>query len=435
MMEEQTFQFQLNETPPFFKNLAYGLQWVMIAIPNVVVFSTLCGAALGFDPAAQISFSQRLLIATGLMTILQSLKGHRYPLLEGPSSAILLSFIILAPYGLPVIEGGMILGGFFLILIGIFKWFKWLSSLFTPHVVGVILILVALTLLSFVYPLLIGINKAYPYGELSIFGSSLLIVLFVSFLSHWLRGFLQTTSMLAGILFGLILFLFKGGISFTVVRQSSWFALPSPFLGVWPSFSLPAILAIVCTYLAVMVNTVGSIQGISEIVGKEGLEDRIHRGIGMTGAGGLTAGLLGVLGLVSFSISPGIVLVSRVASRYVLTMSGAIMILCAFIPKLWALLTAVPPSVIASVLFVALSSQLMVGINVMLSGKGKVERREYFTLGLPILLGTMISIIPKQFFQLFPNAIASLVGNGLVMGILFSLLLEHLFFRQRKEKC
>lgn len=433
MMEEQTFQFQLNETPPFFKNLAYGLQWVIIAIPSVVVFSTLCGAALGLDHAAQISFSQRLLIAAGLMTILQSLLGHRYPLLEGPSSAILVTFIILAPYGLPVIEGGMILGGFFLILIGIFKWFKWLSSLFTPHVVGVILILVALTLLSFLYPLLIGMNKAYPYGELSIFGSSLLIILFVSFLSHRLRGFLQTTSVLAGILFGLILFLFKGGISLTVVRQSSWFALPSPFLGVWPSFSLPAILAIVCTYLAVMVNTVGSIQGISEIVGKEGLEDRIHRGIGMTGVGGLIAGLLGVAGLVSYSISPGVVLVSRVASRYVLTMSGAIMILCAFIPKLWALLTAVPPSVIASVLFVTLSSQLMVGINVMLSGKEQFERREYFTVGIPILLGTMVSIIPKQFFQLFPNAIASLVGNGLVMGILFSLLLEHLFFRPQKR--
>ena len=433
-MAQDTFLFQLNETPPIHKNIIYGLQWVMIAIPSVVVFSTLCSTALGLDPAAQISFSQRLLIATGLMTILQSLEGHRYPLLEGPSSAVLLTFIILASHGLSVIEGGMIFGGFFLILIGIFKWFKWLSSLFTPHVVGVILILVALSLLPFLYPLLIGINKVYPYGELTVFGSSLLIVLFVSFLSHRLRGFLQTTSMLAGILFGLILFLFKGGISLTVVRESSWFALPSPFLGVWPSFSLPAILAIVCTYLAVMVNTVGSIQGISEIVGKEGLEDRIHRGIGMTGVGGLTAAFLGVAGLVSFSISPGVVLVSRVASRYVLTMSGAIMILCAFIPKLWALLTAVPPSVIASVLFVTLSSQLMVGINVMLSGEGKIERREYFTVGLPILVGTMVSIIPKQFFQLFPNAIASLVGNGLVMGILLCLLLEHVLFRQPKEK-
>ncbi len=226
-----------------------------------------------------------------------------------------------------------------------------------------------------------------------------------SFMSHRLRGFLQTTSMLAGILFGLILFLFRGGISLNVVGQSSWFALPSPFLGVWPSFSLPAILATVCTYLAVMVNTVGSIQGISEIVGKEGLEDRIHRGIGLTGLGGLTAGFLGVGGLVSYSTSPGVVLVSRVASRYVLTMSGAIMILCAFIPKLWALLTVIPPSVIASVLFVTLSSQFMVGINVMLSGERKFERREYFTVGLPILLGTMVSIIPKEFFHLFPNVI------------------------------
>jgi len=64
----------------------------MIAIPNVVVFSTICSTVLGLDPAAQISFSQRLLIATGLMTLLQSLKGHRYPVLEGPSSGPLTEF-------------------------------------------------------------------------------------------------------------------------------------------------------------------------------------------------------------------------------------------------------------------------------------------------------------------------------------------------------
>ncbi|HUL31273.1 MAG TPA: solute carrier family 23 protein [Thermodesulfobacteriota bacterium] len=433
-MAQESFLYQLDENPPFHKNLIYGLQWVMTSIPSVAFFATLCGVALGLDPQAQISFSQRLLIVTGLITMLQSLFGHRYPVLEGPSSAILVTFMVLAPHGgLPAIEGGTIAGGLFLMLIGGFKWLKRLSSLFTPHVVGVILVLVALTLLSFIYPLLIGVSKASPHGELGIFGYSLLIILLVSFMSHRLRGFLQTTSMLAGILFGLVLFLLKGGISFSLVSQSSWFALPSPLLGVWPSFSLPAILAIVCTYLAVMVNSLGSIQGISEVVGTEDLENRIHRGIGMTGVGGVIAGCLGVSGLVSLSISPGIVLVTRVASRYALTMSGAIMILCAFIPKLWALLTAVPPSVIGSVLLVVLSSQLLVGINIMLPGKGTIERRDYFTIGLPILIGAMISIIPKEFFQLFPNIIASLVGNGLVMGILFSLLLEHVLFRQRKE--
>jgi uracil permease len=115
--------YQLNERPPLHKNLIYGLQWVMTSIPSVVFFSTLCGVALGLDPAAQISFSQRLLITAGLMTMLQSLIGHRYPVLEGPSSAILVTFLVLAPHGgLPVIEGGMIFGGFFLILMGVFKW-------------------------------------------------------------------------------------------------------------------------------------------------------------------------------------------------------------------------------------------------------------------------------------------------------------------------
>ena len=372
-MGQETFLYQLDQRPPIHKNLIYGLQWVITSIPTVVFFSTLCGVALGLDPSAQISFSQRLLIAAGLMTLLQSLVGHRYPVLEGPSSAILVTFMVLAPHGgLPVIEGGMIFGGLFLILIGVFKWLKWLSSLHAPCG-GSDLNLGGSHPALFHFPLTHRYQQGFSEWRAKCFW------IFSSHHPprclhvHRLRGFLQTTSMLAGILFGLVLFLLKGGMSFSLVSQSSWFALPSPFLGVWPSFSLPAILAIVCTYLAVTANSLGSIQGISEVVGTEGLEDRIHRGIGMNGVGGVIAGILGVSGLVSLSISPGIVLVTRVASRYVLTMSGAIMIVCAFIPKLWALLTAVPPSVIGSVLFVALSSQLLMGINVMLSGKGRSD--------------------------------------------------------------
>jgi xanthine/uracil permease len=430
---QETFLYQLNEIPPIHKNLIYGLQWVMIKIPSIVIFSTLCSVALGLDPAARISFSQRLLIVTGLMTLLQSLKGHRYPVVEGPSTALLLSFLVLAPYGLPAIEGGLIFGGLLLMAVGKFKWFKWFAPFFNSNVIGVILMLVAMTLLPFTTSLLIGVDHAHQNGDLGIFGLSILIILFVAFLSHWLKGFLQTTAMLGGIIFGLILFLSQGKISLAMVKESSWFAFPSPLWGAWPSFSLSSTLVFACTYLAVMINTVGSIQGMSEIVGKEGIEDRIHRGIGMTGAGGVVAGLLGVVGMVSLSMSPGVVLVSRVASRYVLTMSGAIMIVCAFIPKLWALLNAIPPSVTASVLFVALSTQLMAGMNVIMSGKTKIERREFFTVGLPLLLGTTVSVLPKPFFNYFPTILASLVSNGLVVGILCSLFMEHILFRTRVQ--
>jgi uracil permease len=430
-LEQRTFLFQINETPPFFKNLAYGLQWVMVAIPNVIVFSALGATALHLDPAAQISFSQRLLLATGLMTLLQSLKGHRLPILEGPSSAVVLSFVILAPEGLSAIQGGMMAGGLLLIAIGLFRWFRWLSVLFTPNVIGVILILVAITLLPFIAPLLIGTSNSFPYGEVSVWGSSLLIILLVVLLSNWLRDFLQTTAMLTGIILGFFLFLVQGKISMAMVSEANWFALPSPFFGGWPSLSLSSILSFVITYLAVMINTVGSVQGVAEMVTKEGLETRIHRGIALTGLGGMISAGLGVMGLVSYAISPGVILVSRVASRYVLTMSGVLMIFCAFLPKLWAFLTAIPSSVIASVLFVALASQLMAGMNTLMTGKKRMERREYFTVGIPILLGASVAVLPKPFIQLFPGTIASFVGNGLVIGILSSLLFEHVLFRPR----
>jgi uracil permease len=430
-LEQHAFIFQLNETPPLLKSLIYGLQWVMIAIPNVIIFSALGSAALHLDPAAQVSFSQRLLLATGLMTLLQSLKGHRFPILEGPSSAIVLSFVVLAPEGLSTIQGGMMIGGLLLIGIGAFRWFRWLSTFFTPNVTGVILILVAVTLVPFIVPLLIGANSSLPYGEVSIWGSSLLVILVVSFLSNWLRGFFQTTAMLVGIILGFFLFLLQGRISMATVSEASWFALPSPFFGEWPSLSPSSILSFVITYLAVMINTVGSVQGMAELVTKEGLESRIHRGIAFTGLGGIISACLGVMGMVSYAISPGAILVSRVASRYVLTMSGALMVFCAFIPKLWAFLTAIPSSVIGSVLFVVLASQLMAGMNTMMAGKKKMDRREYFTVGIPILLGASVSILPKPFIHLFPGTIASFVGNGLVVGILASLLFEHALFRPR----
>jgi hypothetical protein len=75
--------------------------------------------------------------------------------------------------------------------------------------------------------------------------------------------------------------------------------------------------------------------------------------------------------------------------------------------------------VIASVLFVILSSQFMVSIHVMLSGERKFEGREYFTVGLMIFLGTMVSIIPKEFFHFFPKVIGSFVGNVRCHRLLF----------------
>lgn len=115
-------------------------------------------------------------------------------------------------------------------------------------------------------------------------------------------------------------------------------------------------------------------------------------------------------------------------------MSGAIMIVCGFIPKMWALLMAIPVSVTASVLFVALSSQFMAGIHAIISAKEKIEPRDSFIMDPTVLFGTTISIPPKPFFQLLPGSVVSLARNDIWWASSFLFFLEQVIFCPKESK-
>jgi xanthine/uracil permease len=145
---------------------------------------------------------------------------------------------------------------------------------------------------------------------------------------------------------------------------------------------------------------------------------------------GVAAAGLGVVGTVSYSSSPGVILVSRVASRYAQAMCGVILLLAAFMPRLNALLTAVPATVVGSALCVALGSQVGAGISVITAGGKSLAGRDYLVVGLPVIIGTLVATLPSSFFAILPGSIGVVVSNGLVVGIVLVLLLEHLLLRK-----
>ena len=161
--------YGLDEFPPFLKCLIYGFQWAIIFLPVITIVSTILIPHLGLQGNEKILFFQRLLVATGALMVLQTLWGHRYPLLDGPASALLLTSIVLAPQGISVIQGGMIAGGVFLLVLSVFGWMKYLQTLFTDNVIGVILILISLTLIPFLAPMVIGSESTRPQGDPFIF--------------------------------------------------------------------------------------------------------------------------------------------------------------------------------------------------------------------------------------------------------------------------
>jgi uracil permease len=215
------------------------------------------------------------------------------------------------------------------------------------------------------------------------------------------------------------------------LKEASWFSLPSQLWTGMPRFYLPAVISCFFAYLAVVVNSVGSIHGVGEIVGKEDLAGRVDRGIGVTGLAGVAAAGLGVVGTVSYSSSPGVILVTRVASRYAQAMCGIILLLAAFMPRLNALLSAIPPTVVGAALCVALGSQVGAGISVITTGGRSMAGRDYLVVGLPVIIGTLVAALPSSFYAILPASLGVIVGNGLVVGIVLVLILEHLLLRNR----
>ncbi len=430
-MATQDFFYGLDERLPPWRGVIYGLQWALIMFPALMIVASIAAEALHLSGEARVVFFQKMLILSGTFTLLQTLIGHRYPIQEGPATALLLTFVVLAPQGLGVIQGGLLCGALFLCGVGALGWMARLGRAFTPNVVGVILLLIALTLIPYLLPRLIGVSPARPGGEGAVFAVSLSLILFITVLASRLRGFLQTTAIMLGMLAGSLGFGAWGRLDLTPVREASWLSLPA---GLWPGlprFSPSAMVSSILAYVAVAVNAVGSIHGVAGVLGHTEIGKRMDRGLALTGLAGVAASGLGVVGTVGYSTSPGVILVTRVASRYALAMCGAILVVAGLMPRMSALLATIPPAVVGAALCVAMASQVGAAINAMISGGRSLAGRDYLVVGLPVLLGTLVASAPSGFFSALPAWIGTIVGNGLVVGILLVLLLEHVVMRPR----
>jgi uracil permease len=258
-----------------------------------------------------------------------------------------------------------------------------------------------------------------------------MLVLFIAALSHWLKGFWKTVSILVGMVLGSLVFLALGRLHWQDLLTASWLSFSTQWVETLPEFSLAAAVAFACAYLAVIVNTIGSLQGIAAITEKGLLPKATQRGVLVNGLAGISCGLVGVVGTVSYSMSPGVILVNRVASRYAVTYCGAILFISAFLPKLAALLALVPTPVVGAALCVGLGGQVGVGISTVASQE--IHSRDYFVVGLPVLLGTLVGFLPKGLLDTLPGAIQLFAGNSLITGITLVLLLEHLLLRQKRH--
>jgi xanthine/uracil permease len=199
------------------------------------------------------------------------------------------------------------------------------------------------------------------------------------------------------------------------------------------SFEPGVLTSFLFCFFALSMNDLGSIQSMKEILNPTTMQSRIKRGITITGLSNIIAGFLGIVGPVNFSLSPGVIAATRSASRFTLIPASILLCLISFSPLLMTFLGNIPPAVIGSSLIYVLCFQVVAGKNIVFRSKEDMTFENILVIGLPSLIGIIISFLPSTFLHSLPVAVRPLVGNGFVMGVLSALVMEHLIFQKKSS--
>lgn len=417
-------RYGLNDKPGLLPWLLYGLQWWIVSVPCVMILGIIVAKLHFEDPGAQIFYIQKVFGIMGVTMIVQVLWGHRLPLVIGPASVLLIGVLAALSAGIGAIYTAIFTGGILLMLLAFTGWLSKLQFIFTPRIIVVILCLIAFTLA----PVILKLIFTDPDRVLLHLFFALGLVLLMVIANHRLPGIWKSTVVLFALLAGSVGYFGIEGFPVRPVLETpagmSFFNFPL-------DFDAGAILSFIFCFLALLINELGSIQAVGGMLKAGQLGKRTTRGVGVTGVANVVSGLMGVVGPVDYSMSPGIIAATGCGSRYTLIPAGLGLLACAFFPGFVYLLNSVPGVVMGAVLLYLMSSQLSAGVQMLARENVIPDFNGGLTVGLPLMVALLLSFAPADTIGHIPAMIRPIVGNGFVMGVISVLLLEHFIFRRR----
>ncbi len=418
-------KFGIDDRPRLGQLMLYSLQWFVLAI---AVVTTSLFIAVG-PPAERVLYAQKVFALMGITTILQVFWGHRLPIVVGPAAVLLVGIITaLASQGAETDTGkiytSLIVGGAIVTLVAAGRLLERIQRIFTPRIVVVILMLIAFTLSPTIRNLIFpaGEEERYAFG----LWFTLIGVFSMAVASHAARGVWKSVVIPAALVIGsIVYYTIYGGFGEVF---ASYTESEGPLLLPHLKFDGGMIAAFIFCYVALLINDIGSIQSLGAMLDTPDTDKRCRRGIGITGAMNMVSGALGVIGPVNYSMSPGVIASSSCASRYALLPPGIGLIICAFVPQLIALLSAIPNTVIGVILLYLMGTQLAAALQMAVSTRSALTFDDCLIVGLPLMMALLFSYIPMQ---VVPSILRPIIGNGFVMGVITVMILEHIVFRAR----
>lgn len=441
--------FQFHGVPPIGTSISLALQHLVAMIVGCVTPPIMIASAIGLSLSDQVLLIQASLVMSAVCTLLQLYPiGGRFgaglPVILGVSFAYVPSMQAIAASGggVAAIAGAMIVGGIVAIIVGLFV--KKIRLLFPPVITGTVVFTIGLSL----YPTAInymaggtantlesitakGLPEALVYGSWQNWLIAALTLTAVLLLNNKAKGLCRLASILIGMLFGYVVALCFGMVSFADVGDAAWFSLPR-FMHFGVSFDLSSCIAIGLLF------AINSIQAIGDFtattvggMNREPTDRELQGGIIAYGASNILTALFGGLPTATYSQNVGIVTTNKVVNRTVFALTGAFLLLAGLSPKFAAVLTTIPQCVLGGATVTVFSTIAMTGMKLIASQD--LTARNTTIVGLSAALGVGISQAAGALNQ-FPDSFTMIFGKSpVVVATIMAVLLNLILPKESKE--
>jgi len=410
------------------KTASLGIQHVLAMYAGAVIVPLIIGGALDFSNT-QIAYLVSLdILTSGIATLLQVWQNRYFgiglPIVLGCTFTAVGPIIAIGDqYGLSTIYGSILISGIIVMLIA--KFFGKLIRFFPPVVTGSVVTIIGTTLIPVAMNNVAGDQGSPDFGSVSNIALAFGTLLFIIILYRFFKGFIRAISILLGLIAGTIAAMFMGKVDFTAVGDASWFHLVTPFHFATPSFELAPIITMTLVAIVSLVESSGVYFALSDITGRKLTENDLVKGYRSEGLASVIGALFNSFPYTTYSQNVGLVQFSGVKGKNVIYTMAGILIFLGFVPKIAALTTVIPTSVLGGAMVAMFGMVIASGIK-MLSKVDFSSQENLLIIACSVGVGLGVTTVPDLFAQL-PDSIKILTNSGIVAGSLTAIFLNIVF--------
>lgn len=368
-----------DRVPPA-RAIPLGIQHMMSMFGSTVLVPVLTG----LDPNVAI-------MCSGIGTICYLLvTGNKIPSYLGSSFAFISPIIAVgATRGLDAAMSGVIVAGLvFLIVAGIIRLVgtAWLDRLLPPVLVASVMVVIGVGLSA------TAANMAFMGADAS--GASVFspvgaavaaVTLLAAVIFSGRGGIVGTVPVLLAIIVGYLLSVALGLVDFAPVMEAAWIGLPAVSM---PVFDMGAIALVAPVAIVVVIEHIGHLLAVGEIVGHD-YRELLPRSLAGDGLSCMISGFLGGPPTTTYAENIGVMSVTRVFSTQIFWYAGGFaLVVGGFCPKLAALIRSIPDPVMGGVCLLLFGLIASNGLRMLVSNKVDFDaNRNLMIASVVIILG------------------------------------------------